>query len=111
LACLEILVHLRPLTTAAIPAGLYYSVEVPEDRLEVAARAALPAGWDAPVAGRASRDYGMAFLRERRAAGLVVPTVVAPLGSNVVLNPLHPTFHLAWVKGPFPFACDQRLIR
>lgn len=109
LACLEILVHVRPLGLGALPASVYYTVDVPDGMLEVPDRVTLPAGWDGEVAGNASRDYGMAFLRARRAAGLVVPTVIQPLGINVVLNPLYPAFSLAWVRGPFRYPYDRRL--
>jgi RES domain-containing protein len=109
LACLEILVHVRPLALGVLPASVYYTVDVPDGMLEVPDRAAIPAGWDSAVPGNASRDYGMAFLRERRAAGLVVPTVIQPLGLNVVLNPLHPAFRLAWVQGPALYPYDGRL--
>jgi RES domain-containing protein len=109
LACLEILVHVRPLALGALPASVYYTVNVPDRMLEVPDRATLPAGWDDEVAGNASQDYGMAFLRARRAAGLVVPTVIQPLGVNIVLNPLHPAFSLAWVRGPSPYPHDARL--
>jgi RES domain-containing protein len=108
LACLECIVHIRPLPRV-FPASVYYTVDVPDDMLEVAGRSALPGGWDSEVAGNASKDYGMAFLRERRAAGLVVPTAIQPLGVNVVLNPLHPSFNLAWIHGPFPYEYDGRL--
>jgi RES domain-containing protein len=109
LACLEIIVHVRPLALGAIPASVYYTVDVPNDMLEVPDRATLPVGWDNEVAGNASQDYGMVFLRARRAAGLVVPTVIQPLGVNVVLNPLHPAFSLAWVRGPYLYPFDGRL--
>jgi RES domain-containing protein len=109
LACLEILVHVRPLGLETLPASVYYTVDVPHGLLEVPDRASLPAGWDSTVAGRASRDYGMAFLRSRRAVGLVLPTVIQPLGITVILNPLHPAFSLTWVRGPSPYPYDRRL--
>lgn len=110
LACLEILVHVRPLALGALPASVYYSVDVPDGVLEAPDPASLPAGWDSQVASNSSQDYGMAFLRARRAAGLVVPTVIQPLGFNVVLNPLHHAFSLTWVRGPFPCPYDARLV-
>lgn len=110
LACLEVLVHVLPLPYSALPAGVYYTVNVPDALLEIPDRAALPAGWDSVVPGNPSRDYGTAFLRERRAVGLVVPTVVQPEGRNVILNPLHPQFDLAWVQGPDVYPYDGRLL-
>jgi RES domain-containing protein len=108
LACLECLVHLRPLPRF-FPKSVYYAVEVPDKFLEQPSRSALPKGWDAAVPGPAARDFGTAFLRSRRAVGLVVPTAIQPLGLNVVLNPLHPDFSLRWVSGPLPYPFDHRL--
>jgi RES domain-containing protein len=108
LACLECIVHIRPLPRI-LPASVYYVVDVPDNLLEVVSRSALPAGWDSDVPGSASQGYGMKFLTEQRAAGLVVPTAIQPVGRNAVLNALHPAFSLAWVQGPFPYKFDSRL--
>ena len=108
LACLECLVHIRPLPRV-FPASVYYAVDVPDSMLERPATAALPVGWDDPVPQSSSRDFGTTFLEARRAAGLVIPTVVQAEGLNVILNPLHPGFRLAWVSGPFPYQYDSRL--
>jgi RES domain-containing protein len=108
LACLECVVHIRPFPRN-LPPSVFYTVDVPQEMLEVAGRADLPGGWDSEVAGSESRDFGTAFLREGRAVGLVVPTVIQPLGTNLILNPLHPSFSLAWVHGPVPYAFDRRL--
>ncbi len=108
LACLECIVHIRPLPRI-FPASVYYTVEIPDNMLEIAHRSALPLGWDHEVAASQSRDYGMAFLRERRKPGLVVPTAIQPVGMNVILNPLHLSFELTWIKGPFWYEYDKRL--
>lgn len=108
LACLECLVHIRPLPRI-FPGSIYYAVEVPDGLLERPLVPELPVGWNAVVAGNASRDFGTEFLRSNRAVGLVVPTAIQPLGYNVVLNPQHPQFSLAWVKGPFAYPFDGRL--
>jgi len=108
LACLECIVHIRPLPRT-FPASVFYTVDVPDDMLEIAGWDELPAGWDSEVPGNESRDFGMAFLRGRRAVGLIVPTVIQPLGRNLLLNPLHPSFSLAWVRGPSPYDFDRRL--
>lgn len=108
LAYLECLVHIRPLP-GNFAGSIYYVVEIPDAQLERPARAALPAGWDAAMAGKASRDFGTEFLRSRRAVGLVVPTAIQPLGLNLLLNTLHPAFDLKWVRGPHPYPFDGRL--
>lgn len=106
LACLECLVHIRPLP---LPDGIYYSIDVPDALLERPDPADLPPEWHASIVTAASRDFGTAFLRSRRATGLVVPTAIQPLGLNVLLNPLHPKFDLRWVRGPWAYPFDRRL--
>lgn len=108
LACLEVLVHLRP-SPRTFPRSVYYEVEIPDGQLERIAPEKLPAGWDRAVPAAATRDLGTAFLEQRRAVGLIVPTAILPVGSNVLLNPLHPAFSLRWVRGPWAFRFDGRL--
>lgn len=108
LACLECLVHIRPLPRA-FPKSVFYEVDVPDAQLERPTLNKLPAGWNTPVAGNASRDFGTAFLRQNRAAGLILPTAIQPLGTCLMLNPLHPNFTLKWIKGPFVYSFDPRL--
>ncbi|MGX1098723.1 RES family NAD+ phosphorylase [Amorphus sp. MBR-141] len=85
----------------ALPAGLSY---------EVVTRDSLP-DWRQPN-GNAARRFGMGWYRERRGAVLFVPSVVAPLETNVVINATHPEF--ADVRGDDlekPVAWDDRLFR
>ena len=51
----------------------------------------LPAGWD-DADLRVARALGDAWVRERRTAVLVVPSVVARREGNVLLNPQHADF-------------------
>jgi RES domain-containing protein len=90
LACLETLVHLagadtlplnRYLVAIAIPASVW------------AARftfdAAAQVGWDALPAGRVSLEWGTDWARRLESAVAVVPSVVVPEESNILINPLH----------------------
>jgi RES domain-containing protein len=85
---LEILVHAnigRILTThcyvvAEVPVG------TPFERHE---SPALPLGWDSDDPSIARR-FGDQWLAESRGAVLVVPSVVAKLEWNAVVNPRHP---------------------
>ena len=52
---------------------------------------ALPAGWDHSDL-RLARAFGDAWIRERRTAVMVVPSVVARREGNVLINPQHPDF-------------------
>ncbi len=56
---------------------------------------ALPATWDAIPAGQASVAFGSAWLRSRRSAVLLVPSVIVPSTIEggewcVLINPEHP---------------------
>jgi len=108
LACLETLVHIRPLPQK-FPPSVFYTVDVPDEECERPLPASLPAGWDAVVPSSATRDFGTAFLHEQRAVALIVPTAIVPLGVNAIVNPQHARFKLNWVRGPYPFRYDGRL--
>jgi len=68
----------------------------------------LPAGWDYADL-RAARDFGDAWIRERRTAVLVVPSVVARREGNVLLNPQHTDFTKIDSGRPEPVVWDARL--
>lgn len=108
LACLETLVHLRPLPRR-FPDSVFYSVEIPDELIEIANPETLPSNWDNPIPPREARDYGGAFLGQQRAVALLVPTAIVPIGSNLLVNCLHPRFGLRWVEGPRRFSYDGRL--
>jgi RES domain-containing protein len=90
LACLETLVHLnagglplnRYLVALTIPANVWRQA-----RIETAAT--LPVGWDADPAGRASIQFGTAWLRSMGSAVLRVPSIIVPEEYNVLINPQH----------------------
>ncbi len=68
----------------------------------------LPAGWnDADL--RVARAFGDAWIRELRAAVLVVPSVVARREGNVLINPRHPDFGHIVASAPEPVVWDARL--
>ena len=108
LACLETLVHLRPLPRI-FPDAVYYRVEVPDKLLERPPRDKLPPRWNAPVLTTASQQFGDRFLAARKFVGLVVPTVLQPEGFNVLINPQHPAFDPKWISRPIDYVYDGRL--
>ena len=68
----------------------------------------LPAGWgDGDLA--VARAFGDAWIRERRSAVLVVPSVVARREGNVLINPPHPDFEQITPGQPEPVLWDARL--
>lgn len=68
----------------------------------------LPSGWH-HGAKRVARAIGDAWLRERRSAVLVVPSVVARKETNVLLNPAHPDFSRIRAGKPEPVIWGARL--
>lgn len=64
-----------------IPNGLTY---------EVASEAHVP-GWDAPDP-RAARGFGHAWRQAGRSVILLVPSLVARIERNILINPAHPEF-------------------
>ena len=64
-----------------IPNGISYETVTP---------AHLP-GWDVPSCA-AAKDFGETWHRERRSLLLIVPSLVARIESNFLINPEHPDF-------------------
>ena len=86
--------------TITIPNGVSY---------EVVTRDSLP-GWD-DISCNASRAYGEAWQQEERSLLLVVPSVIARLERNVLLNPDHPEFAQVTASMHEPVPWDSRLFR
>lgn len=84
--------------TITVPRGASY---------EVLSEPALP-GWDAPE-GTASRAFGSTWARERRSLLLLVPSVIARLDRNVLLNPAHGEFATVEPSLHAPVHWDRRL--
>ena len=56
-----------------------------------------------------TRPLGTAWLSERKAVALVVPSVIIPLERNILLNPEHPDFERVAMIACNPFFFDPRL--
>ena len=81
-----------------IPSGLSYEMVTP---------AHLP-GWD-HIAGAASKAHGEAWQQSTRSLLLLVPSVVARLELNMLINPNHPEFPRITHGLPQPVWWDPRL--
>ncbi|HEX8165608.1 MAG TPA: RES domain-containing protein [Beijerinckiaceae bacterium] len=105
-AVLEKLVHFNGImpknqhfVRITIPNGVTY------ERFDVHAHP----GWDrseSPVA----RGYGAAWIRQARSLILLVPSVVARIELNVLINPAHPEFHRITTGLHEPISWDARLL-
>ena len=105
LAILEVLVHLD-LDEATMPSD-YVIMEVDFSALKEIWLEEGPA--DAP-SDADCRAIGDAFLAEKRALALRVPSIVVPHASNFVLNPAHPLIGKVRIKSIEPFVFDRRLL-
>ncbi|MBB6306135.1 RES family NAD+ phosphorylase [Xanthobacter tagetidis] len=81
-----------------LPRGLTYEVFSPPG---------LP-GWD-EMPATVSKAFGARWCLERRSAILLVPSVVARLDSNILINPAHPEFGLIAASLHQPVFWDRRL--
>ncbi len=87
----------------------FVAVDVPADvPLERHPPEALPAGWDLEDCV-AARHFGDRWLEEGRTAILVVPSVVARVEWNVLVNPRHPAAQRLKPSAPLPVMWDARL--
>ena len=91
LACLETVVHLN---VGRLPLNRYLiRVDAADDvwaARQVHLPENLPLGWSAIPEGKESLDVGDAWLSALTSALLVVPSVIVPEESNVLVNPRHP---------------------
>lgn len=106
-AMLEILVHAN--IGRIPPTQAYVVAEVPDSVfIERHDAQLLPAGWDGDDPSVARR-FGDQWLREARCAVLVVPSVVARLERNALINPLHADASRLQVGPSQKVIWDQRL--
>ena len=106
-AMLEVLAHAN---IGRIPdSQRFVVVDVPDNMsIEHVDEFDLPSGWDSESSTTA-RVIGDRWLMEARSAILIVPSVVARIDQNAVINPLHPdTAHLI-VSEPHKVMWDKRL--
>jgi RES domain-containing protein len=109
LAILEYTVHFSPRTQ---PTDIMLAVaEIPEDvsRIKLAT-SELPKDWFVDPAPESLGEFGTKFVLEAKAAVLIVPSAIAPVEHNWLLNPAHPDFHRIKLGRAEPFRFDPRLL-
>ncbi|MDP2027434.1 RES family NAD+ phosphorylase [Sulfuriferula sp.] len=106
-AMLEILAHA---SIGRIPTTHRYLIaDVPEDiPVERHAANELPAGWDRDDS-LSAREFGDCWLREARSTVMLVPSVVARLEWNALVNPLHPDATRLKISNSESVVWDKRL--
>ena len=86
----------------------YIEITVPaKGSYEVVTKDSLP-GWDSADYGP-SRTFGVHWLEEKRSLLLFVPSYVARVERNVLINPAHPEFSSIEVTLEHPVWWDERL--
>lgn len=70
----------------------------------------LPVGWD-HADPHVARAFGDSWIREKRTAVLLVPSVVARRELNVLMDPRHTDFKEIMAESPEPVVWDERLFR
>lgn len=108
-AMLEILAHAN---TGRIPeTQQYVIVDVPGSvSVEIVEENQLPEGWDSENNAPA-RAFGDRWLNQARTAILIVPSVIARLDQNALVNPLHPDANKFIVSEPKKVIWDKRLFQ
>jgi RES domain-containing protein len=72
-------------------------------------QAELPAGWDAAMPSKASKDLGTKWAKSKKSAAISLPSAVVPKERNYLINPLHSDFGQIRFKEPESFVFDPRL--
>lgn len=105
---LEILVHANRKSPPS--AARFVEAGVPDDVARAEVDPALLPGWDDPHDMSVAQAFGRDWIRSRRSALLVVPSVVtAGRDANVVVNPDHPDSARISVGPETAVALDRRL--
>jgi RES domain-containing protein len=92
-----------------MPANQHYiEIEVPKgSSYEVVTKDSLP-GWDSADC-RSAKVFGVRWVDEERSLLLFVPSYVARVEKNVLINPVHPEFSSIEVSLEQPVWWDERL--
>ncbi|VTU20647.1 hypothetical protein H6CHR_01428 [Variovorax sp. PBL-H6] len=110
LACLETVVHLN---LSGFPLNRFLvRIDVPDEvwvGRQALSPGTLPVGWSAIPEGRVSVEAGDTWLSGAASALLLVPSVIVPEESNILVNPRHPDAGKLTATKLRPWLFDQRL--
>ncbi len=91
---------------------VYVPMDISDEvRLDVLDIATLPQTWFDTAAPVACQLAGDSWVHRGETVGLIVPSAVARIETNVLLNPAHPDFVRIAVGSIDAMAIDHRLIR
>jgi RES domain-containing protein len=81
------------LNAGGLPLNRYLvEVTIPDDvwaNAQAQTPSSLPVGWKAEPAGQVSIQFGTTWVRSRRSALLVIPSVIVQEEFNVLISPAH----------------------
>lgn len=107
LAALEKIVHIQDMELLRQSYALI-SIACPQELAETLSLG-LPRNWTGENARSKLRRIGDQWIASRRSLALIVPSVVLPRSSNILVNPLHPAFGQLQIARPETFDFDPRL--
>src|SRR5215469_17051151 len=107
LAALEKLVHIQDMEELRQSYALIL-VDCPQELVEDHSQR-LPRNWTGDSARAKLRRIGDRWIASRRSLALIVPSVVLPRSSNILVNPLHPEFGKLQIGRSESFDFDPRL--
>ena len=110
LAMVEYFIHMDPddppkdlvVVTAEVPESVSRTSIVPKR---------LPENWRQSPSPPELAEIGDRFVRDRRAALLIVPSALAPAESNWLINPNHPEFSTIRLRSVEAFEYDLRFFK
>lgn len=107
LAALEVFVHLH-----GHEANLRFRAiqfDIPDNSIEVLTADNLPDGWRSSPAPDACKEIGSTWARSQRSLALVVPSIIVPQETNILICVDHPQFKRIMVSSTEEFVFDERM--
>lgn len=103
---METFVHLDP---AFMPPMVLICAELNIAEFEYLTPEDLPSNWKSNPAPESLQKLGKDWLDRCESIALEVPSVAAPAGKNILLNPAHPDIKKLSVISTEPFHFDSRM--
>ncbi len=107
LAALEVFVHLHGHEANMRFAAVQLSI--PDDAVVVLSRSGLPDGWRSSPAPDTCKEIGSTWARSQRSLALIVPSIIVPQETNILICVDHPQFKRVKVSSTEEFAFDERM--
>jgi RES domain-containing protein len=80
-----------------------------DEHLITTLKSPLPKNWNAYPSPQKLKEIGNSFIAEQKFLGMEVPSAIAPLSKNILINPNHKNFNLIKIIETLPFEFDKRL--